>query len=82
MFKKVYFEWSQLPETEPVQPAWHVSLTVSQLVRLADRRQNSLLTLTSVESPLEFKSYFENQIFCTLCEFNLSEVWETENLPT
>jgi hypothetical protein len=31
--------------------------------------------------PLKFKSYFENQIFWTLYEFNRSEVWETENLP-
>jgi hypothetical protein len=29
---------------------------------------------------LRFKSYFENKIFWTLCEFNWSEVWETEIL--
>jgi hypothetical protein len=30
----------------------------------------------------KFKSYFENQILWTLCEFDWSEVWETEILPT
>jgi hypothetical protein len=40
------------PYLGPVQPAWPVSLTISLLVRLADGRQNDLLTLTPVESPL------------------------------